>query len=62
MKIKEETEYERFTDLTDKVLSISREEMKRRLENYRNLSLQNANRRGPKPKSKPSAPDSGEAS
>jgi hypothetical protein len=55
-------EFDNFNTLVDRVLSVSREEMQKRLEDYRNSSLQNTNRRGPKPKAKTASPDSDAAS
>jgi len=39
-----------FNNTLDHLLSVSPEEMKRRMEAYREESLKNPNRRGPKPK------------
>jgi hypothetical protein len=44
------TEYEKFASLTNKVMSISKEELNRRLAEYKELSLASPNRRGPKRK------------
>jgi hypothetical protein len=43
---------ERFDALVRKVLSVSHEEIMRREAEYRKRSLENPNRRGPKPKAK----------
>jgi hypothetical protein len=43
-------EYKRFTALVDKVLSVPRSEMERRLAEYKKKSAENPNRRGPKRK------------
>jgi hypothetical protein len=43
-------EYQRFTSLVDKVLSVSREELLKRQEEYKRQSEANPNRRGPKRK------------
>ena len=45
----------RFDGTMRKLLSVSHEEMQRREAEYRKQSLANPNRRGPKPKLKPSA-------
>jgi hypothetical protein len=45
----------RFDALVRKVLSVPHEEIMRREAEYRHRSLANPNRRGPKPKVKPSA-------
>jgi hypothetical protein len=46
----EESEYDRFTNLVDKVLSVPKAEMDRRLEAYRRESLAKPVRTGRKPK------------
>jgi hypothetical protein len=52
-------EYRNFVSLTGKVLSVPREELNARMEDYRAASLQNTNRRGPKKRTKTSSsPDS----
>ena len=45
-------EFEKFTALVDKVLSVPRSEMERRLAEYKKQSAENPNRRGPKRKVK----------
>ncbi len=49
------TEYEKFTSLVDRVLSVPRAEIQRREEEYRRQVDANPRRRGPKRKKKPSA-------
>jgi hypothetical protein len=46
----------RFDALVRKVLSVPRAEIMRREAEYKRQSALNPNRRGPKPKAKPSAP------
>jgi hypothetical protein len=53
--MKHSAEYEAFDALVGKVLSVSREEMKRREEVYRKQADANPHKRGPKRKVKPSA-------
>lgn len=43
-------EYDRFTDLTDRLLSVPRAEVQKRLDQYREQAAKNPNKRGPKPK------------
>ena len=43
-------EYAAFTKLTDKLLSVPRAEIQKRLGAYKEKAAQNPNRRGPKPK------------
>jgi len=43
-------EFSAFDNLVGKVLSVPKEELKRREELYQKQSKQNPNRRGPKPK------------
>jgi len=43
---------DRFNATMDKLLSVSHEEMQRRLAAYRKQASQNPNKRGPKPKAK----------
>jgi hypothetical protein len=43
-------EYERFTNLVDRVLSVPHSVVKERIEEHRRAALQNPHRRGPKPK------------
>jgi len=47
-------EYDRFTQLVDRVISVPKAEIRKREEEYKRQSEANPNRRGPKPK-KPSA-------
>jgi hypothetical protein len=47
--------YKRFDALVRKVLSVPHEEIMRREAEYKRQSALNPNRRGPKPKVKPSA-------
>lgn len=44
-----------FTNLVDRVLSVSHEEIKRREAAYKKRADANPNKRGPKPKVKPSS-------
>jgi hypothetical protein len=53
--MKPSTEYSAFTNLVDRVLSVSHEEMKRREAEYRKQADANPRKRGPKRKVKPSA-------
>jgi hypothetical protein len=53
--MKHSAEYNNFTSLVDQVLSVSREEIKRREEEYKKRADANPRKRGPKPKVKPSA-------
>ncbi|MEK7996835.1 MAG: hypothetical protein AAB403_23775 [Planctomycetota bacterium] len=57
--MKHSPEYERFTDLVDRVLAVSHSVIKQRLDEHRKRAAQNPNRRGPKAKIKPSALDPG---
>jgi len=43
-------EYERFTNLVDRVLSVPHSAVKERIEEHRRAVAQNPHRRGPKPK------------
>jgi hypothetical protein len=45
-------EYEVFTRTLDKLLSVSHDELKKRMDAYKKESAKNPNRRGPKPKAK----------
>lgn len=45
-------EYERFTTLVDRVLSVPHDVIKQRIEEHRKKAAANPNRRGPKPKPK----------
>jgi hypothetical protein len=58
MKLEPRTseEYDRFTSLVDRVLSVPHSEIKRRMEEYKKESEQNPNRRGPKPKARGEGP------
>lgn len=53
--MKHSHEYDAFTNLVDRVLSVSHEEMKRREAEYQKQVAANPNKRGPKRKVKPSA-------
>jgi hypothetical protein len=48
-------EYNRFTSLVDRVLSVSHDEIKRREAEYKKRSDANPHKRGPKRKIKPPA-------
>lgn len=43
-------EYDAFVKMTDKLLSVPRAELQKRLAAYREKAAQNPNKRGPKPK------------
>lgn len=43
-------EFQAFRDLTDRLLTVPRETVERRLAEYREQADQNPNKRGPKPK------------
>ena len=43
-------EYDRFTNLTDRLLSVPRAEVQKRLDQHREQAAKNPNKRGPKPK------------
>jgi hypothetical protein len=43
-------EYTAFVKLTDRLLSVSRVELQKRLDSHRENAAQNPNKRGPKPK------------
>jgi hypothetical protein len=43
-------EFNRFANLTDRLLAVPRTELQKRLEAYKEKAAQNPNRRGPKPK------------
>ena len=45
-------EYDAFTNLVDRVLSVPHSEIQRRVEAHRKEAAKNPNRRGPKPKRK----------
>jgi hypothetical protein len=51
--MKHSAEYDRFTRLVDKVLSVSKEEIDRREAEYRKRADANPRKRGPKRKVKP---------
>lgn len=53
--MKHSAEYNTFTNLVDRVLSVSHDEIKRREEEYRKRAQANPRKRGPKRKAKPSA-------
>ena len=53
--MKHSGEYDAFTALVDRVLSVSHEEIKRREAEYRKRADANPRKRGPKRKVKPSA-------
>ncbi len=55
MKAKSNTEFNEFTKLVDRVLSIPHAEIVRREKKYQEQAAQNPTRRGPKRKLKPSA-------
>jgi hypothetical protein len=50
--MKHSAEYQRFTNLVDKLLTVSHEEMQRREAEYRKQVEANPRKRGPKPGSK----------
>lgn len=52
-KKKPSEEFQRFTAVVDTLLSVPREEIKRREEEYRKQADANPRKRGPKPKSNP---------
>jgi hypothetical protein len=45
-----QSEYDAFTSLVDRVLSVPHSEIQKRVEEHRKASAKNPNRRGPKPK------------
>ena len=45
-------EYEAFTNLVDRVLSVPHSEIQKRVEAHRKAAAKNPHRRGPKPKRK----------
>ncbi len=55
MKPKRNTEFDEFTKLVDRVLSVPHAEIVRREKKYQEEATQNPKRRGPKRKVKPSA-------
>jgi hypothetical protein len=46
-------EYEAFTRTLDKLLSVSHDELKRRMDTYKRKAAKNPKKRGPKPKAVP---------
>jgi predicted RNA binding protein len=50
--MKHSEEYNRFTNLVDRLMSVSHEEMQRREAEYRKQAEANPRRRGPKPGTK----------
>jgi hypothetical protein len=54
MKRKPQTEFDAFTKLVDRVLSVPHREIVRREKEYQKQAAQNPKRRGPKRKVKPS--------
>jgi len=52
-------EYDRFTRLVDRVLSVPHSEIQKRQAEYKRQSEANPNRRGPKPKKPSASRDSG---
>jgi hypothetical protein len=57
VKPKRSSEFEEFTKLVDRVLSVPHSEILRREKEYQKQVAQNPKRRGPKRKVKPSAVD-----
>jgi hypothetical protein len=53
--MKSKTEFDQFTKLVDRVLSVPHTEILRREQEYQKQAAQNPKRRGPKRKVKPSA-------
>jgi hypothetical protein len=49
-------EFQLFRELTDRLLTVPRETIQRRLDEYREKAKQNPRRRGPKPKRKTTEP------
>jgi hypothetical protein len=47
---KSNPEYEAFTQTLDKLLTVSHDELKKRMEAYKHQAAKNPNRRGPKSK------------
>jgi hypothetical protein len=45
-------EYEAFTRTLDKLLTVPHDELKRRMDAYKEKAAKNPNRRGPKPRKK----------
>lgn len=58
---KHSVEYERFTDLVDRVLAVPHAVIKRRVEEHRKRAALNPNRPGPKPKRRLKTSSSGRA-
>jgi hypothetical protein len=50
--MKHSAEYERFTDLVDRVLAVPHGVIQQRVEEHRKQAAKNPNRPGPKPKRK----------
>jgi len=50
-----QSEYDRFVNLTERILSVPKTEILRREAEYKKQAALNVKRRGPKPKIKPSA-------
>jgi hypothetical protein len=48
--VKQSSEYEAFTKLVDRVLSVPHSVVRERIDKHREVSAQNPNRRGRKPK------------
>ncbi len=55
--MKRSAEYNAFTSLVDRVLTVSHEEIQRREREYKKKAALNPRKRGPKPKRKPASPD-----
>ena len=43
-------EYDKFVELTDRLLAVPRSELQKRLDDYKEKAAQNPIKRGPKPK------------
>jgi hypothetical protein len=43
-------EYDKFMEITDKLLAVSRSELQKRLDAYKEKAAKNPRKRGPKPK------------
>jgi hypothetical protein len=50
-------EFDAFTRSIDKILTVSHDELKRRMEAYKEQAAKNPRKRGPKPKVKKHLPD-----
>jgi hypothetical protein len=57
MKAKQSTEFDKFTELVDRVLAVPHTEILRREKEYQEQQAQKPKRSGPKRKVKPSAVD-----